>query len=575
MLLLVISGVFFSSLQQPGLSAPTADYEPQNGAVCIEKDCYSLFWAQKRFQGASKMCEKLGGHLMTVRSTVAADAIALMLQAHGAQLRHTANLWIGLQLAPGDCSEASKKLRGFYWVTGDEDTDYSHWQPWNKTACGPLCVTVGGEQGGWQEEDCTVKAAGFLCEFAYNGTCSPLSVAPAETVLYTAPFRIEGRDFLALPPGTRAAVPALGLELVCVGEGEHPNWSWDRPGAWDCRAEAGGCQGECQVGYAGSPPRCSCAAGERLGADGRSCSPPPGPCDTSPCQHLCVPHAGRFTCMCHEGFELAGDGRTCRDVDDCALTPGVCEHRCTNTEGSFACACFEGYEMVDGKCEDIDECFDPAVEMTCQHECVNEPGAYRCECHARYRPDPLQPGQCRFFCDGSVCPAECSPHVANAECLCPEGYVLDDDERENPDCVDIDECDARPCDGECVNLLGSYRCLCPAGQLLQADQSSCRAEEAAGEEGSGATDSPERATRAPPPTTAAPPPPKLDSFGIGILLGVVVGIVSMVFFIVLVHCYLKRHYAARTALDYKCQSREKEVVLQRVSAGPMNSNGGT
>lgn len=57
-------------------------------------------------------------------------------------------------------------------------------------------------------------------------------------------------------------------------------------------------------------------------------------------------------------------------------------------------------------------------------------------------------------------------------CKCPEGFVLDNDERT---CIDIDECSAgsHNCSDFCVNADGSYHCSCPSGLLLSADGKTC------------------------------------------------------------------------------------------------------
>ncbi|XP_030052150.1 thrombomodulin [Microcaecilia unicolor] len=549
---MLLLAIFFICLR-PVLSSHVD--QPKNTAVCIEKYCYTLFWSTKRFQGANKLCEKLGGHLMTVRSTVAADAISQMMGGGGAAAgTGSPVLWIGLQLPQG-CTDPAKRLRGFQWVTGDEQSDYSNWQG-NGTTCEPRCVTVLPDQS-WQETDCAAKADGFLCEFTFGATCSPVTATPGQTVLYNTTFGIEGGDFLALPPGTRALIPSLGLELLCAGDGR---WSREAAGAWDCEVERGGCGHTCQ------DSRCSCPAGQRLAADGRSCSPPPGPCEPSPCQHMCFPHGGDFLCMCHEGFELEEDGLRCRDIDDCALVPSVCEQGCSNLPGAFRCHCFQGYEEVNGKCEDTDECLEPSFYLQCEHECRNLPGGFECLCDPPYVLDPQRPGRCKLFCNTTECPAKCTQHPPS--CECPDGFLIDDADSSNPICVDIDDCDSVTCDFECLNLPGAYECLCPPGQLLQADKTSCRPE---GDEGSGATDEPEYSTARMPFTTAAPP--VLDSFGLGILLGVIVGMLLMIFLIALIHCLLKKHYAAKRALDYKCHSTEKEVVLQKVTSDcPSNPN---
>ncbi|XP_057187146.1 low-density lipoprotein receptor-related protein 4 isoform X1 [Triplophysa rosa] len=62
------------------------------------------------------------------------------------------------------------------------------------------------------------------------------------------------------------------------------------------------------------------------------------------CSQKCLMSRGLVQCTCHTGYTLAQDGRTCRDVDECA-DEGYCSQGCTNTEGGFLCWCVQGYEL--------------------------------------------------------------------------------------------------------------------------------------------------------------------------------------------------------------------------------------
>ena len=57
------------------------------------------------------------------------------------------------------------------------------------------------------------------------------------------------------------------------------------------------------------------------------------------CEHECVNTIGTFYCRCWPGFELAGDGNTCSDIDECTTANGGCSDRCVNTPGGFRCDC--------------------------------------------------------------------------------------------------------------------------------------------------------------------------------------------------------------------------------------------
>ncbi|KAG7274647.1 hypothetical protein CRUP_004571 [Coryphaenoides rupestris] len=84
-------------------------------------------------------------------------------------------------------------------------------------------------------------------------------------------------------------------------------------------------------------------------------------------------------CNCVEGFELAADGTTCMDVDECGYTEFLCQHRCVNTPGSFSCVCPPGYYVF----EDERSCeanpvglFSFGSQCMCSadnHECRDKP----------------------------------------------------------------------------------------------------------------------------------------------------------------------------------------------------------
>uniref|UniRef100_A0A3P9HM90 EGF containing fibulin extracellular matrix protein 2a n=1 Tax=Oryzias latipes TaxID=8090 RepID=A0A3P9HM90_ORYLA len=138
------------------------------------------------------------------------------------------------------------------------------------------------------------------------------------------------------------------------------------------------------------------------------------------CQHRCVNVPGSFSCQCEPGFQLAGNNRSCIDVNECEMG-APCSQRCYNTYGTFLCRCDQGYELgQDGfTCNDIDEC--SFSSYLCQFQCVNEPGKF--------------------------------------SCVCPEGYQL----QGTRTCQDINECETgeHQCTDTqtCVNIHGRYQCV--------------------------------------------------------------------------------------------------------------------
>ena len=57
----------------------------------------------------------------------------------------------------------------------------------------------------------------------------------------------------------------------------------------------------------------------------------------------CDDSGGAPKCTCNSGY--SGDGKTCRDVDECAKNNGGCDAHatCVNREGSFRCVCNETF----------------------------------------------------------------------------------------------------------------------------------------------------------------------------------------------------------------------------------------
>ncbi|NWX20625.1 TRBM protein, partial [Aegotheles bennettii] len=478
---------------------------PPSGAQCLEHDCFGIFWAARSFAEASAVCEGGGGHLMTVRST-----------------NRSGRLWLGLRL-PQLCTDPAQRLRGFQWVTGDGRTDYSNWAPSAGRRCGERCVTVSRELR-WEERRCEEPADGFLCEYSYWGSCPRLPPVEGLPVTYATPFGARGADFLALPPGSTATIPAMGLELRCDEDGDSGGLRWgrDAPGAWPCRLANGGCEGTCSE--EGGRPRCLCPDG--------------------------------FVCMCDSGYRLAADGSSCEDDDDCAIVPRLCEQVCVNTEGGFECRCHLGYEMVEGHCRPVSRCY----EASCEQQCEDVPGGYRCSCFPGYAVDPREPTRCLLHCNHSQCPAECDPYTES--CECPEGFVLDTDADGVKVCEDVDECNMNYCEHNCTNHPGGYECHCDAGyQLL--DQNHCVKIPEEDDEGAYSGDF---GPQMPIPSRA---PPKADQLHPGVLVGIAVGALSAALALMaLGYLLAKMRCTPPATMDYKCSGpHEKEMGLQPVTSG--------
>uniref|UniRef100_A0A3B5AVQ0 EGF-like domain-containing protein n=1 Tax=Stegastes partitus TaxID=144197 RepID=A0A3B5AVQ0_9TELE len=216
------------------------------------------------------------------------------------------------------------------------------------------------------------------------------------------------------------------------------------------------------------------------------------PCAALRCQHACYQKGDLYACTCDHGFQLAADGRSCVDFNDCTdqrQCPGE-NFRCVNTLGGFQCVCKVGYKASGTLCVDEDEC----VSAPCEHVCTNTVGSY------------------------------------NSQCYCPAGYVAEERGRDTF-CIDMDECSSYFCDQDCKNTFGGYVCMCSSGYTLVDGYKCVKNDDEDGDggvEGSGMTTAPNV------PTTLFVPFPGPTKKPSGVTVGGLVGIiVCTVLFIVL------------------------------------------
>ncbi|XP_034018793.1 thrombomodulin-like [Thalassophryne amazonica] len=500
--------------------------EPNNG-YCIGKQCFAVFPARSDSTAALDQCRDKGGHLMTVRSSVEHDTLTLLLGSL------PGSFWIGLHL-PSGCPQSEAGLRGFQWVTGDSQSNFQNWALTFSTSCSaPRCVTVSKQDDfKWTQTSCDVHAAGFLCEYNFQNPCGRLPVRVDETVTYKTHYGFEGEDLLSLPPGTIAVRTPSGTKHICFSQ------QWLQA-PWSCEIEEGGCEDKCVGGH--GVFSCVCPPGYAVNpANNVTCEvDEDDPCVPLRCQHHCLKNSDSYVCTCKQGFNVAEDGRTCVDFNDCKdarQCPGK-NLKCVNAVGGFWCECEDGYRLSNGQCTDVDEC----ASAPCEHECHNTAGSYTCSCFNGYAPDPGAPEKCRLYCGVEECAAVCDPNN-HLECYCPDGYVYDEREQ-HVVCVDIDECLFGYCDQRCQNTYGGYVCSCYPGYTLVKHYKCVKSEDDTdtdGWEGSGAS------TTTPPVLTTTgvkkPPEPtrRPTQSSAGKLAGIIVGVVFVVLLLVfVVHHVLK------------------------------------
>ncbi|XP_052368355.1 low-density lipoprotein receptor-related protein 1B-like isoform X11 [Oncorhynchus keta] len=85
---------------------------------------------------------------------------------------------------------------------------------------------------------------------------------------------------------------------------------------------------------------CPDGSDEGHGCSTSNCSSP----GTPQCDQHCVSTPYGPRCICAAGFRLQANGLSCVDVDECKeVLPPVCSHTCLNTHSSFLCRCHHGY----------------------------------------------------------------------------------------------------------------------------------------------------------------------------------------------------------------------------------------
>ncbi|XP_051734780.1 endosialin isoform X1 [Ctenopharyngodon idella] len=418
--------------------------QEQDG-VCNAEGCYSIHLQRKTFRESWRTCKDKGGNLATMKGPEEASLIHDLLSSGDRRgSRPRIRLWIGLQRQPRQCS-AARPLRGFTWITGDQETQYTNWQRDDlPSACAAhRCVVItyntadksGNDQYNfkWLDGSCAVAVEGFLCRYTYQGMCPALQKEGGGPALYTTPFELASTALTHIPFGSVATLPCPDNEkedqsvLCMLREDGSIGWSKDAPLCLNtprdwCEQDNGGCEHYCL--NSDTHYYCECSENYVLAEDGKTCQFS-DPCHSANCEFECESTPQGHRCKCPDGYLLSGDGHSCLDIDECLQKP--CPQECVNAPGTFECRCNEGYLPSEfGECVDIDEC----MEGKCDHLCENSPGSYTCRCHEGFSPLREDPDQCEDIDECNtpdICDQVCRNYEGGFECLCEEGYMLQED----------------------------------------------------------------------------------------------------------------------------------------------------
>ncbi|XP_043912947.1 complement component C1q receptor [Protopterus annectens] len=416
----------------------------QTETICVPSACYTVHIrdASVNFDTAQRECHSNGGNLITIKT--AAEAVHVQSLLNNISFSdHTADshdLWIGLYLPVKQCYQEHKPLKGYIWISGGEESDYSNWQKEPTKSCTTrrcVILTYNSEKSDknmkWSDVSCNKMLKYFMCKFSFKGMCQRVALGGPGKVTYTTPFATESASLLLVPFGSIAMVsctsnnPDVDKTYICRESQETFHWSASGPlcatPEYGCTFNNGGCSHSCKE-TEGGQFICECPDDYQLAEDQITCLPW-NYCEPNPCEHGCISFNNTFQCICPKGYHLTGNQKNCSDVDECASKP--CDHLCINTEGSFHCQCSAGFKFVNTQCQDIDEC----ARSPCVQGCMNT--------------------------------------IGNFICYCYEGFIMASKDQ----CIDRNECEKNPCEDMCSNLNGSFKCSCREGYALAPNGISC------------------------------------------------------------------------------------------------------
>eukprot|EP00061_Rhincodon_typus_P002495 g17722.t1 len=178
-------------------------------ALCGPESCYTAHLRRRSFSEAWRACRESGGNLASIRKHQEARLVEELLEGLPGGWGHgPLKLWLGLQRQPRQCAP-HKALRGFTWMTGDQDTAYSNWlreePPSSCPASRCVVVSYSGPSGHsnhkWLDGSCHLTVDGYLCRFSSpRGMCRGLGPGPdGRLPVYATPFGVTALGLRHVP----------------------------------------------------------------------------------------------------------------------------------------------------------------------------------------------------------------------------------------------------------------------------------------------------------------------------------------------------------------------------------------